>query len=133
MNETNEDNLWEFYKSRAGAFDTFYFENINESPVTGITSTTRANGTNGAFSFPNFPWTSGDVTVYKNGASSGDYTITRATGTVTWPAGYYPASGDTITADYHYAYTVRFADDRLSRELFSFKLWQNQLKLTQVF
>ena len=38
--QTIEDRIWDFYKSREGMYDTFYFENPNENPVQGIASTT---------------------------------------------------------------------------------------------
>lgn len=131
-NKTDEDALWSFYQARAGAFDTFYFENPNESPAQGVASTTFVDGTTRTFVFPNAPWTSGDVTVYKNSVASGGGTYDRLNGTVTFPVGGAPEYGATITADYHFARVVRFNDDKLSRELFSYRLWNSEIKLIQV-
>ena len=135
--KTIEDRVWSFYKDRAGAYDTFYFTNPNESPVT-ENSTTADTGAGDitTFAFPNSPWPSGDVIVYKDSAASGtegvDWTVNRVNGTVTFAGGYAPEAGTVISAKYPFSYVVRFLDDNLSRELFSYRLWNNKLKLLQV-
>ena len=136
LQDSEADRLWNFYKSREGAYDTFYFENPSDSPISAETSTTVAIGTNGAFSFANYPWPSGDVVIYKNSVASGDegidWTVNRATGVVSFVAGYYPEAGKIISADHPFSYVVRFAEDKLSKSLFSYKLYSGQLKLAQV-
>ena len=43
-----------------------------------------------------------------------------------------PGAGAVITADYEYYIQVRFDDDKLSKELVQFKLYNTGLKLKEV-
>lgn len=130
MAETELDRMWSFYQARAGAYGTFTFENPTDSPISAEASIHTANGSRTTFGFANYPWTSGDVTIYKNGVASGDYTIDYANGQITF--GKAPQAGAAITGSYHFGHTVRFMEDKLSRSMFSYKLWASQLKLIQV-
>ena len=125
--------VWDFYNSRSGAFDTFYFENKNESP---IANEYLGSGDNSStiYNLDNYPIPSGSPTsltvddvVQSEGA---DYTIVRSTGVITFLSA--PASGD-IYADYAFCRKVRFAENNLTREMFNYKLYNADFGLLQVF
>ena len=128
--------VWDFYVARAGAYDTFYFENPNESPKSMESSQTVATGTNDTFQFANYPWISGDIVVYKNSVASGDentdWTIDKTNGRITFVANRLPEADAVIAADYAFARVVRFADDKLNRQMFNYKLFNSSLKLIEV-
>ena len=124
--------LWNFYNSRSGAFDTFYFQNPNENPVSSEGFGT-GNGVSTIFNLVNSPIPSGSFTVTAAGVAkteTTDYTVNRLTGAITFNSAV--ASGEALLATYNFVRTVRFADDNLNRELFSYKLYNGTLKLIQV-
>jgi len=134
---TRMQELWTFYKDRQGAYDTFYFENTNDSPISlsGDEVIGVGDGSDTTFNFNRFPVKSGDCSL--SSATSGDltesvdYAVTYATGAITFASA--PASGDTITAtDYRFYTICRFAEDNMSRELFSYRLFNSALKLIEV-
>lgn len=133
---TRMQELWTFYKDRQGAYDTFYFENPNDSPISlsGDETIGVGDGTDVSFNFDRFPVKSGDCTITVGGIAqteATDYNVTYATGAITFVSA--PASGDTITATDYRFYTIsRFAEDNMSRELFSYRLYNSGLRLIEV-
>lgn len=125
------DQVWNFYLSRRGIYESFYFENKNESPKTNETIGV-GDGTSISFSLDYYPVMSGDIGVTVGGVAyteSSDYTITRATGAITFLST--PPSGDTILAtSYKYARQVRFAN-QMSRELFNYQLYNSEITLVE--
>lgn len=125
--------VWNFYNSRNGAFDTFYFVNPNETPVNNENFGT-GNGSATVFTLTNSPLPSGEPSIVKVAAvtktEGTDYTVNRTTGAITFTAA--PASGNAITATYDFARIVRFAEDKLNREMFSYQLYNGNLKLIEV-
>ena len=124
--------VWDFYNSRSGAFDTFYFQNPNENPVSSERFGT-GNGVSTVFSLSNSPIPSGSFTVTAAGVAkteTTDYIINRATGAITFNSA--PTSGDALVSTYNFVRTVRFAESNLSRELFNYQLYNFGVKLTQV-
>ena len=127
------DQVWSFYNARSGAFDTFYFENPNESPVTGEIVGT-SNGSTTQFGLDNFPLPSGGITSLTVGSitytENINYTLARTTGVITFDVA--PSGSQTITASYPFCRIVRFSEDNLDRELFNFKLYNGSMGLVQV-
>ncbi len=124
--------IWDFYNSRSGAFDTFYFTNPNEVPVSSERFGT-GNGVSTLFTLAHSPLPSGSFTVTSAGVPKTeitDYTVNRATGAVTFVSA--PASGDALVSTYDYSRVVRFAESNLSRELFNYQLYNIGVKLAQV-
>lgn len=71
--------------------------------------------------------------VYLNGVAqaASSYSWSATTGVVTFTAA--PASGAAVTADFSYAFPVRFSDDTADFENFMFQLWRlKQVKLVSV-
>ena len=126
--------VWDFYQSRSGDLDTFYFTNPNETPVENEGFGT-GNGSVTAFTLANSPIPSGSLSITVAGTPQTEvthYTINRSTGVVTFVSA--PASGSAINAvSYNFSRTVRFADGKMSRELFNYQLYNFGVKLLQVF
>lgn len=125
--------IWNFYNSRSGAFDTFYFTNPNETPVANEVFGT-GNGSTTVFTLANSPIPSGTMSISVGGVAkteSTHYTVNRSTGVITFNTP--PSGGLSVTAvSYNFSRIVRFAEDKLGRELFSYQLYNGNLKLTEV-
>ena len=124
------DQIWDFYNARKGAFDSFYFKNSNENPNTKVIGSGDASILN--FNVPEFPIPSGAITLSTPGFSyteTAHYTLTRSTGAIVFNQA---PSGD-LTAVYNFCRVVRFAEDKLSRELFNYQVYNGELKLLEVF
>lgn len=122
--------LWDFYIARDGAYESFHFVNLNENPVTNEYVGSGDSVTT-VFNLAHSPLPSGSITVSASGVSkeeTTDYTLNRTTGVITFNTA---PTGDNILSTYSFAYTVRFAEDRLTRELFNYKLENASLKLMQ--
>jgi len=146
--ETN--NVYDFYQRRDGAYDTFYFENPNESNSdNSVTSDVFATGDGSTANFyigNKFSLPTGDCvikpgsyTVQKSIGGTGDYsdwtetvnyTIDTAIGQIT-PVSTLD-SDDVLRATYRFYYKVRFAKDNLGRTAFAYLLWNYKLTLVQV-
>ena len=128
--------LWNFYTQRLGAYDTFYFENINESPtsLSGDETIGTGDGSDTTFNFDRYPVKSGDCSITVGGVAkteASDYTVNYTTGAITF--GVAPSSGDAIVAtSYRFYYTCRFLEDYMDRELFAYRLYNSGLKIVQV-
>lgn len=131
--DVESQQVWDFYNSRKGAFETFYFENPNESPVSAELVGT-GNGVNLSFNLDHYPLPSGGITTLSTPSFSyteGDhYTLTRSSGAIVFNIGAAP-TGD-LTADYPFCRIVRFTEDKLSRELFNFKMYNIGIKFVEV-
>ena len=133
---TRMQELWTFYKDRQGAYDTFYFENTNDSPISlsGDEAIGTGDGVTASFSLSRFPVKSGDCDIEVDGVSKTevtDYAVNYTTGVATFVSA--PSSGDSIVAkEYNFYYICRFAEDNMSRELFSYRLYNSGLKISEV-
>ena len=131
--DTDIDEIWAFYKAREGSYDTFYFVNPNENPVSGEDVGT-GDGTTTSFTLDNFPLPSGEPTAVTVGGSAQvegvNYTVTRATGVLAFTS--VPGPGDAISATYNFARSVRFMDSQLSRELFNYKVYNSEFTFIEV-
>lgn len=124
--------VWDFYNAREGAFGTFYFENPNESPISGELVGV-GNGVVVSFQLDHFPLPSGSVTLATptvNYVENTHYVLTRSTGEIVFYNDA-PPTGD-LTASYDFCRIVRFAEDKLNRELFNYKLYNLGLKMVEV-
>lgn len=132
--DTEMQQVWDFYNSRSGAYETFYFKNPNDNPVNDEVLGT-GNGSNLNFQLVNYPLPSGSITLTVDGTPKTEtthYTLTRSTGAIIFNSPDVPLSGDEVSATYDFCRVVRFTDDKLSRELFNFKLYNADLGLIQV-
>jgi uncharacterized protein (TIGR02217 family) len=132
--DTITNQVWDFFNARSGAYETFYFENTNESPATGEL-VGYGTGALRDFQLDHFPLPSGAITLTVNGVAQTEttnYTLARSTGAITFAVGSVPVSGDPIVATYRNCRIVRFAEDQLTRELFNYKLYNTGIKLAEV-
>ena len=148
--KTEINNIYNFYQRHAGSYDTFYFENPNESSSTSsITNDVFATGdgtTANVYIGNKFSLPTGDCvikedsySVQKSTGGTGDYsdwventayTIQTIFGQVI-PIGTLP-SGDVLRGTYRFYYKVRFTEDKLTRRAFAYLLWNYGVNLTQV-
>ena len=126
--------IWDFFKARQGKYDSFWVKFPTSYKVTGE-AVGVGNGVQTVFSLDYFPIDTATLKVYVNGilVSSG-YTVTNdlTNEVAKITASVAPANGAVITADYEYYIQVRFDDDKLSKELAQYKLYNTGLKLKEV-
>ncbi len=126
--------MWAFFKARQGKYDPFWVKFPTSYKVVGE-AVGVGNGVQTVFPLDYFPIDTASFKGYANGVlvTSGfvitnDLTNEVAKITCSTP----PAAGVIITADYEYYIQVRFDDDKLSKELVQFKLYNTGLKLKEV-
>jgi hypothetical protein len=126
-----------------GSFDTFYFSNPTESPVTAETAGS-GDGIKSVFYLGNkvgistgdLVVTSGSAALTRSIGGTGDYlsftafTITEGVGQITTNS--VLPSGDVLRANYSFRYLVRFKDDNLTRENFATNLYRYGIDLLEV-
>lgn len=140
---TETTSIWRFYVARKGAFDTFLFQNPNESPVTAETVGSGDGSTSIFYLGSQVDFATGDLTVISGSDTltrsvkgTGDYlafstyTINNSTGQITTNVAL--PSGDVLRANYSFYYVVRFRDDKLQREAFATQLWNYGVDLIEV-
>jgi uncharacterized protein (TIGR02217 family) len=152
--ESDIETLWDFYSDMRGSYDTFLWENPNDSSSTTtdgkgpVTNDVFATGDGIVASFyinNKFQLPTGDCHIIPDSETvqisvggtgdystwgTGDYTLDDTIGEIT-PTSVLP-SGDVLRATYRFYYTVRFKDSNLSKRAFSYKLWNSSLQLMQV-
>ena len=132
--DANISMMWAFYKARQGKYDPFWVKFPTSYKVT-AEAVGSGTGLQTVFNLDYFPIDTATLKVYVNGVvvSSG-YTVTNdltnEVAKITFMIA--PANGAVITADYEYYIQVRFDDDKLSRELVQFKLYNIGLKMKEV-
>jgi len=126
--------IWEFFKARKGKFDTFWVKFPTSFKVIGE-AVGAGDGEQTVFNLDFFPVDTATVKVYLNGILQvSGYTIsndlTNEIAKITFSMA--PGEGVVITADCEYYIQVRFDDDKLSRELVQYKLYNTTLKFKEV-
>ena len=132
--------LMGFFLEQQGAFASFLFVDPSDNAVSGQALGTGDGSaaafqlvrTMGGFAEPIMAPTA-VADIYVNGIvqSPSLYSIDADTGIVTFTAP--PAAGGVVSADFTYAFRVRFADDSAEFENFMFRLWSlRQVKLQSV-
>ncbi len=126
--------IWEFFKARKGRYDTFWVKFPTSFKVTGEAAGI-GDGSQTVFNLDYFPVDISSVKVYLNGILQVlGYTVTNdltnEVTKITFSAA--PGIGVAVTADYEYYIQVRFDDDKLSRELVQYKLYNTTIKLKEV-
>ena len=137
LNNQSEDGvalIWDFFKARKGKYDTFWVKFPTSYAVAGEAAGT-GNGSQTVFNLDYFPVDTASVKVYINGILQvSGYTVTNdltnEIAKITFTAA--PGAGAVVTADYEYYIQVRFDDDKLSKELAQFKLYNSAIKLKEV-
>jgi uncharacterized protein (TIGR02217 family) len=145
--ESEINGIWNFYRAREGAYDTFLFESPNDSsaenPVINDVFAT-GDGVNTVFYLGNkFSLKSGDcyllagsLSVERSVGGTGDYSSftdyssTNSLGSVITNAPL--PSGDVMRADYRFMYRVRFSTDIMEKRAFAYKLWSSEVEIVQV-
>lgn len=141
-NELRE--LMGFHAQQAGAFTPFLYTDPTDNSITGqYLGTGNASQTQfqlvrnldsalpgGGYAEPiTNPVSVGPV--YVNGVQTTGNSFSTTTGILTM--GVAPANGAVVTADFTYAFQVRFSDDTADFENFMFQLWRlKQVKLVSV-
>ncbi len=139
--------LWSFYIVRKGSFETFYFTDLNL--ITGGISTIHTTPTAGGTGY-----TANDILTVTTGGRLGTVKVNTVNlGVITAMyaspevagVGYTTGTGKAtvggtgsgatinITAIANNIYTVRFLEDRMSFEVFTYNLQKTGLKLIEVF
>ncbi len=141
-NELRE--LMGFHAQQAGAYLPFLYTDPTDNSVTGqLLGTGNASQTafqlvrtldsalpGGGYAEP-ITNPAAVTAVYLNGIVTSGNTFGTETGILTMASA--PASGAVVTADFNYAFAVRFADDTADFENFMFQLWRlKQVKLVSV-
>jgi len=126
--------IWEFFKARKGKFDTFWVKFPTSFKVSGEAAG-AGSGSQIVFNLDYFPVDTAAVKVYLNGILQvSGYTVsndlTNEIAKITFTVA--PGASVVITADYEYYIQVRFDDDKLSRELVQYKLYNTALKFKEV-
>lgn len=129
--------LWDFYRARRGSYEAFHFylgeaesQSYNESSMYVAT----ADGASTTYPMPCKNSTITDL--YVDGSSQGSslYNVTSTDGVDdcdTLHLAFTPASGEVLTVSFdgYPKYRVRFAEDKMSKELFERSLYKTGLKL----
>jgi uncharacterized protein (TIGR02217 family) len=126
--------VWDFFKARQGKYDPFWVKFPTSYKVTGE-AVGIGNGVQTVFPLDYFPIDIASFKGYVNGVLVvGGYTLqndlTNETAKIVCSVP--PVAGAVVTADYEYYIQVRFDDDKLSKELVQFKLYNTGLKLKEV-
>lgn len=133
-NEEAVNLIWEFFKARKGKFNTFWVKFPTSFKITDE-AVGAGDGEQTVFNLDYFPVDAAAAKVYLNGILQvSGYTVsndlTNEIAKITFTAA--PGAGVVITADYEYYIQVRFDDDKLSRELVQYKLYNTTLKFKEV-
>ncbi len=128
--------LWDFFRQRKGQYDTFLTKFPTEYYTTGeIIGTGDAIET--AFDLDFFPIDvdTDNITIYFDDvAQASGWTpsnnYTTETSTITFDSA--PDSAVVITADYEYYFQVRFADDKITRQLVAYQLLHAGLQFLEI-
>lgn len=141
---TEADQVWRMYLRMKGSFDTFFFENPNENPVTAET-VGSGDGAKSVFYLGNkvsiatgdLILTPSTLVLQRSIGGTGDYlsfstyTADNSLGQITTNA--ILPSGDVLKAStYNFRYKVRFKDDSLTRETMVANLCNFGLELEEI-
>jgi hypothetical protein len=130
--------VWEFYMARKGASEAFYIYDFSLLPATSFNHVGEycgiGDGSATIFDIPGKSTSS--QTIYMDGVDeTSNVTILTGGGESNSDRAQFdvaaPASGNIITADFtgFLRMRVRFAEDKMTREAFNYKLFQYGLKL----
>jgi hypothetical protein len=129
--------ILDFFQTRIGMRDAFWFENFNESPITKLFPSYIIIDSNYAAAdtttLAHYPIIADTQTIYDDGAAlveNTDYTIISATGVITWLIK--PANGSILTANYRFYREVRFDEDKLSPKHLNFELYTLDVLLKEI-
>jgi len=128
------DEVYDFYKARFGAWDSFWIKNpnaydeIDEAVGTGDDAET-------VFYLDNYPADSSNIAIYFDGVLTTAYTFLNDTvnklAKITFNAA--PGNGVVITATYEYYIVVRFSEDTLSRKQYARRLFSTGINVVEEF
>ena len=122
-----------FYNNVSGDFDTFYWKNPMETPVT-LEMLGSGDGVKTVYNAANYPLASGSYTVFVNGVAKTEvthYTISGTTGAITFTGASIPPLNQAVEMTYDFYRIVRFAEP-ITRELMGYKLVNGACKFIEV-
>lgn len=133
-NEEAVNLIWEFFKARKGKYDTFWVKFPTSFKVNAEAAGT-GNGSQTVFNLDCFPVDPASVKVYLDGILQvSGYTITNdltnEVAKIIFSSP--PGENAAVAADYEYYIQVRFDDDKLSKELVQYKLYNTTLTFKEV-
>lgn len=126
--------IWDFFKARQGKYDSFWVK-FPTSYKVAAEAVGTGNGSQTVFNLDYFPVDAASVKVYLNGILQvSGYTVTNdltnEVAKITFSAA--PGAGVAVAADYEYYIQARFDEDKLSKELVQYKLYNASIKLKEV-
>ena len=132
--QTEIDYLWDFFIARRGRYDTFWFKNPQfykiSNEAVGI-----GNGTNTIFYLDYFPIDTSNTTIYLDDVEETGVTLENDTvneqAKITFDSA--PTLGAAITSTYNFYFQACFAEDKLSKEMFSYRFHNTGIKLIEVW
>lgn len=138
LTQSNAQTVYDFYMARKGAYEAFY---IYDLAILELDSWSHdalyigtGDGTTTTFDIPGRSTSAHAIYVSGAETDSADYTILTGGGSsnsdrITFDTA--PTSGSIITCDFTGALRIRarFAEDKLSRELFLYKLYRYGVQL----
>jgi uncharacterized protein (TIGR02217 family) len=133
LTKANMDTIWDFYIARKGSFDHFLvkFETAMDSEDENVGS---GDGSTTQFLLNHFPVdTAANNSCTVNSVAETNYALSNDFNNeesyITFDTA--PVTG-TILVTYQYYFKVRFADDKLTRELAAYQLLHAGMKLLEV-
>jgi len=133
LSKADMDNLWQFYIDRLGSYDHFLLKILHEFEAT-AENIGNADNINDSFLLHRFPVdTSDDHSCTVDGSIETLYTLSNNFVTeksyITFDS--VPSNGE-ILVTYEFYYKVRFAEDKLTRDLAAYQLLHAGLKFREV-
>ena len=130
VDESDMLRLWNFYKARHGAVESFLFKNPNDHEIEdeslGMNST--------QYYLSNIPVSPSSVDVYIGGVHTDtlglNYTVDYNVGKILFDVE--TPNDEAVTANYNYLTKVRFSDKQITRSMFEYKIYSAGVELDEV-
>ena len=134
ISEATAEQIFDFYTDRDGDFDSFYWNNSNESPTANIVVGT-GDGSATAYTIPRFRYpvvpNSEAITLNSSGQTDPtNYSLNDTTGVITFVSA--PGNNVVVRISHNFYRIVRFKEPNLSREQFAFNLFNSELEFIEV-
>lgn len=135
--KTEAETLEDFFDSREGAYDSFYYKPLEEK-AQGATYIIENESVHSSYADEDtsqisiYPIDASNFVLYDDGVAidGADYTLNATTGVVTWITK--PATTSVITASYDYYIPVRFDDDDLDIQRLRIGIYNMKIVLKEV-
>jgi hypothetical protein len=144
LDQDEIDEIWDFYIARYGAWDLFMYRNYPNSLFDkGVVGTAQVGGQD-VFNLAHFVIEPGVIVHTPDDVVSPQFYVDEVLTSISWNIDYdytngctvtfesAVAAGSVVTAKYDFYNKVRFAEDKLSRELFAAMLYRSGVRLQEV-